>query len=147
MISQHWFRWWRGAIMQQTIIWFNVKADLSRHLASKSVLLAVNNEFVFNIYGVIFQKAKTFTSHISASHLQQRFNFKGAHIFSATSEIRFSESTIKLRIVVLSKPELCWWSLLRGIDRQIGYCNRCLIIPWENIDTYLVTQQWSCGSI
>ena len=102
----------------------------------KGVLLAANNEFVFNIYGVIFQKAEAFTSHGSASHLQQRFNSKGVHTFSATSDIQLSASNIKPRIVALLKPELCWCSILKDIERQIGYCYRRRIIPWENTETY-----------
>ena len=34
MISQHWFRWWLGAVRQQAIIWANVDPDLCRHMAS-----------------------------------------------------------------------------------------------------------------
>ena len=34
VISQHWFRWWLGAVRQQTIAWTNVHPDLCRHMAS-----------------------------------------------------------------------------------------------------------------
>ena len=34
MISQHWFRWWLGAVRQRAIIWANVDPDHSRHMAS-----------------------------------------------------------------------------------------------------------------
>ena len=34
MILQHWFRWWLGAISQQTINWTSVDPDLCRHMAS-----------------------------------------------------------------------------------------------------------------
>ena len=34
MISQHWFRWWLGAVRQQVITWANVDPDLCRHMAS-----------------------------------------------------------------------------------------------------------------
>ena len=32
MISQHWFRWWLGAVRQQAITWVNVDPDLCRHI-------------------------------------------------------------------------------------------------------------------
>ena len=34
MRSQHWFRWWLGAVRQQAITWANVDSDLCRHMAS-----------------------------------------------------------------------------------------------------------------
>ena len=34
MISQHWFRWWLGAIRQQAITWTNVDTDPCRHMVS-----------------------------------------------------------------------------------------------------------------
>ena len=34
MISQHWFRYWLGAIRQQAITWTSVDQDLQRHMAS-----------------------------------------------------------------------------------------------------------------
>ena len=34
MISQHWFRWWHGAVRQQVITWANVDPDLCCHMAS-----------------------------------------------------------------------------------------------------------------
>ena len=34
MISQHWFRWWLGAVRQQAITWTNVDPDLCRHMVS-----------------------------------------------------------------------------------------------------------------
>ena len=34
MISQHWFRWWLGAVRQQAITWANVDPDLCCHMAS-----------------------------------------------------------------------------------------------------------------
>ena len=34
MISQHWFRWWLGAVRQQAITWANVDPNLCRHMAS-----------------------------------------------------------------------------------------------------------------
>ena len=34
MISQHWFRWWLGAVRQQAITWANVDTDPCRHMAS-----------------------------------------------------------------------------------------------------------------
>ena len=34
MISQHWFRWWLGAVRQQAITWANVDPDLQRRMAS-----------------------------------------------------------------------------------------------------------------
>ena len=34
MISQHWFRWWLGAIRQQAITWANVDPVFCRHMAS-----------------------------------------------------------------------------------------------------------------
>ena len=34
MISQHWFRWWLGAVRQQAITWVNVDPDLCRHMVS-----------------------------------------------------------------------------------------------------------------
>ena len=34
MISQHWFRWWLGAVRQQAITWASVDADLCRQMAS-----------------------------------------------------------------------------------------------------------------
>ena len=34
MISQHWFRLWRGAIRQQAITWANVDQDPCRHMTS-----------------------------------------------------------------------------------------------------------------
>ena len=36
MISQHWFRWWLGAVRQQAITWANIDPDLCRHMASPS---------------------------------------------------------------------------------------------------------------
>ena len=33
MISQHWVRWWLGAVRQQAITWANVDRDLCRHIA------------------------------------------------------------------------------------------------------------------
>ena len=41
-ISQHWFRWWLGAVRQQAITWANVDLDLYYHM----VLLG-HNEFNF----------------------------------------------------------------------------------------------------
>ena len=34
MISQHWFRWWLGAVRQQAITWAHVDPDLCRQMAS-----------------------------------------------------------------------------------------------------------------
>ena len=34
MISQHWFRWWLGAVRQQAITWASVDQDLQCHMAS-----------------------------------------------------------------------------------------------------------------
>ena len=34
MISQHWFRWWLGAIRQQAITWTSVDQDFRHHMAS-----------------------------------------------------------------------------------------------------------------
>ena len=34
MISQHWFRWWFGAVRQQAITWTNVDLVPCRHMAS-----------------------------------------------------------------------------------------------------------------
>ena len=34
IISQHWFRWWLGAVRQRAITWVNVDPDLCRHMAS-----------------------------------------------------------------------------------------------------------------
>ena len=34
MISQHWFRWWLGAVRQQAITWANVDPDLCCQMAS-----------------------------------------------------------------------------------------------------------------
>ena len=34
MISQHWCRWWLGAVRQQAITWANVDPVLCRHMAS-----------------------------------------------------------------------------------------------------------------
>ena len=34
MISQHWLRWWLGAVRQQAKTWANVDPDICRHLAS-----------------------------------------------------------------------------------------------------------------
>ena len=34
MISQHWFKYWLGAVRQQAITWANVDSDLCRHMAS-----------------------------------------------------------------------------------------------------------------
>ena len=34
MISQHWFRYWLGAVRQQAITWANVDPDLCRRMAS-----------------------------------------------------------------------------------------------------------------
>ena len=34
MISQHWFRWWLGAVRQQAITWGKVDPDLCRHMVS-----------------------------------------------------------------------------------------------------------------
>ena len=34
MISQHWFRWWLGAVRQQANTWANIDPDLCRHMAS-----------------------------------------------------------------------------------------------------------------
>ena len=34
MISQHWFRWWLGAVRQQAITWANVDLVPCRHMAS-----------------------------------------------------------------------------------------------------------------
>ena len=34
MISQHWLRWWLGAVRQQAITWANFDPDLSHHMAS-----------------------------------------------------------------------------------------------------------------
>ena len=34
MISQHWYRWWRGAVRQQAITWASVDPDLCRQIAS-----------------------------------------------------------------------------------------------------------------
>ena len=34
IISQHWFRWWLGAIRQQAIAWTNVDLDPCHHIAS-----------------------------------------------------------------------------------------------------------------
>ena len=36
MISQHWFRWWLGAVNQQAITWSNVDPDLGHYLISLS---------------------------------------------------------------------------------------------------------------
>ena len=33
MISQHWSRWWLGAVRQQAITWTSVDQDLQRHMA------------------------------------------------------------------------------------------------------------------
>ena len=33
-ISQHWFRWWLGALRRQTITGVNIHSDLCRHMAS-----------------------------------------------------------------------------------------------------------------
>ena len=34
IISQHWFRYWLGAVRQQANTWFNVDTDLCHHMAS-----------------------------------------------------------------------------------------------------------------
>ena len=34
MISQHWFRWWLGAVRQRAITWANFDLDLCCHMAS-----------------------------------------------------------------------------------------------------------------
>ena len=34
MISQHWFRYWLGAVRQQANTWLNVDTDLCHHMAS-----------------------------------------------------------------------------------------------------------------
>ena len=34
VISQHWFRYWLGAVRQQAITWTSVDQDLQRHMAS-----------------------------------------------------------------------------------------------------------------
>ena len=36
MISEHWFRWWLGAVRQQAMTWTSVDQDLQRHMASLS---------------------------------------------------------------------------------------------------------------
>ena len=34
IISQHWFRWWLGAVKQQAITWTSVDQDLQRQMVS-----------------------------------------------------------------------------------------------------------------
>ena len=41
MVSQHWFRWWIGAVRQQAITWANVDPDFCRHMASLGHLIRI----------------------------------------------------------------------------------------------------------
>ena len=33
--SQHWYRWWLGAVRQQAVTWTNVDTDLCHHMVSQ----------------------------------------------------------------------------------------------------------------
>ena len=46
MTSQHWFRWWLGAVRQQAITWASGDPDLCRHMASlgPNELIQVNSQ-------------------------------------------------------------------------------------------------------
>ena len=48
MISQHWFRWWLGAVRQQAITWANVDLVPCRHMASPG-----HNELIYVLYTYI----------------------------------------------------------------------------------------------
>ena len=56
IISQHWFRYWLGAVRQQAINWANVDPDLCRLIASLSL-----NDFIF--VGKMLGKVLKKTSH------------------------------------------------------------------------------------
>ena len=55
MISQHWFRYWLGAVRQQAITWTNVDPDLSRHMASlgHNELKAIELNFDYYHYSAV----------------------------------------------------------------------------------------------
>ena len=38
IMSQHWFRWWLGAVRQQAITWTNVDPDLCRHIGHNELM-------------------------------------------------------------------------------------------------------------
>ena len=48
--SQHWFRWWLGAVRQQTITWANVDQDSWRLMSSLAGNNTNQNYFSANLY-------------------------------------------------------------------------------------------------
>ena len=73
MISQHWFRWWLGAVRQQAITWANVDRDLCRQMASLD-LNELNLEFYKRVATVImtFAIVSSFHSTIVPTLTQMR---------------------------------------------------------------------------
>ena len=57
MISQHWFRWWLGAIRQQAITWASVDLDPCRHMTSLG-----HNELNFSVLRINHSR-RTYYTH------------------------------------------------------------------------------------
>ena len=57
MISQHWFRYWFGAVRQQAIAWTNVDLDPCRHMASLGHNELIQCLIQFSVYFVCVCRA------------------------------------------------------------------------------------------
>ena len=67
MISQHWFRWWLGAIKQQSVTWANVDLGLCHHMPSLGHNESNYNWYIINYYSGqnLLRIPITFSEHIT----------------------------------------------------------------------------------
>ena len=57
-LSQHWFRWWLGAVRKQAITWASVDTDLCRHMTSvghNELTLYKQHQIILQINGLMQQ--------------------------------------------------------------------------------------------
>ena len=94
MISQHWFRWWIGAVRHRAITWANVDPDLCHQMASlglnelrhKSVSSLGTNALTINVTQCNYRKNHHRTIYAAEDFRGCKQNLRG-HRFDAINSL------------------------------------------------------------
>ena len=82
MISQHWFRYWLGAVRQQAITWANVDPDLCRHMTSlgpNELIIYDMSCYLYPAVMIILMIDYTFSNNFSYSFWHFLLDFSEFH--------------------------------------------------------------------
>ena len=114
MMSQHWFRYWLGAVRQQAITWINVDPDLSRHMVSLG-----HNELMYYLMLLLVVNwcqlpgwASTMSLWID-SHAERKLTFTGFLYNKSAFDITLMYSWY-------SSIESSWWLQMPSRHRGIN---------------------------